>query len=170
VRFLVVGDGGVARGSSIVSGHYKRDLERRAAELGLAERARFTGYRLDVPAVLAQVQLSVLPSLSEALSNVLLESMAAGAPLITTSVGDHPLVVEDGVTGLIVPPGDVEALGRAILRLLEDGELAARLGQNARRAARARFSIERMVGATQALYEELLARDPAAGWLRGTSP
>jgi glycosyltransferase involved in cell wall biosynthesis len=160
-RFVVIGDGGVVRSGAVVHGEYRRQLERRASELGLGARVHFTGYRLDVPALLAEAHLSVLPSCSEALSNALLESMAAGAPLIATAVGDHVLVVEDGVTGLVIAAGDAGALARAMLRLLDDPKLAARLGRNARRVARERFSLGRMVRETEAVYEELLGRTRA---------
>jgi glycosyltransferase involved in cell wall biosynthesis len=157
-RFVVVGDGGVVHNGAVVHGAYRRQLERRAVELGLGDKVRFTGYRKDVPALLAEVQVSVLPSLSEALSNALLESMAAGAPLIATTVGDHGMVIEDGVSGLMVRPADSGALARSMLRLLDDRDFAAELGRNARRVARERFALGRMVRETEAVYTELLAR------------
>ena len=157
-RFLIVGDGTTVVNGTMVHGDYRKELERRAAELGLGHRVAFTGYRLDVPELLAQVEVAVIPSLSEALSNALLESMASGAPVVATSVGDAPLVVEDGVSGILVLPADSQALARNILRLLQNPGLAAQIGDNARRVVRERYSLDRMVRDTETLYEDLVAR------------
>src|SRR5205814_1832414 len=84
------------------------------------------GFRLDIPELLSEVTASVLPSLSEGLSNAVLESMAAAVPVVATQVGGLPEAIEDGVTGLLVPPRDSAALAKAIARILEDRELAGR--------------------------------------------
>jgi glycosyltransferase involved in cell wall biosynthesis len=99
-----------------------------------------------------------MPSLNEALSNVLLESMAAGAPTVATRVGGTPeaLVHED--TGLLVAPGDSRGIADAVGRLLDNPSLAGRLGQSARQLIKDRFSVDRMVRSTEDLYTELLAR------------
>jgi L-malate glycosyltransferase len=167
-RFLVVGEGlyghngGVARDVA-----YQSELERRAARQGIGERVIFTGFRADVPELLSEASVSVLPSLSEGLSNTLLESMAAGAPAVATRVGGNPELIEDGASGLLVPPRDAAALARSVLAILEDRELAHRLGAEAKRRAVERFSLERMVSETEGLYLELLERKtkrrPAAG-------
>lgn len=133
-------------------------LKRLAVEHGVADRVIFTGIRSDVPALLAGVDVSVMPSLNEALSNVLLESMAAGAPTVATKVGGTPEALVDEVTGLLVAPGDSRALAAAIGRLLDDRPLAAGLGQAARQLITDRFSVDRMVTSTEQLYQELLAR------------
>jgi glycosyltransferase involved in cell wall biosynthesis len=111
-----------------------------------------------VPEVLAEVAVSVLPSLSEGLSNSVLESMAAGVPVVATAVGGNPEAVEDGVTGVLVPPRDPLALARAICGLLEDRPRAARFGQAGRQRVVERFSDERMVRETEGFYGDLLAR------------
>jgi glycosyltransferase involved in cell wall biosynthesis len=152
-RFLVVGDA-----TKQVDGDYRKELERRADRLGLGARIRFTGLRHDVPDILAEVAVSVLPSLSEGLSNVLLESMAAGVPVVATTVGGNPEAIEDGVTGLLVPPRDPGALAQAICRLLDSPELASRFGQAGRERVIERFSLERMVQETESLYLDLLNR------------
>ncbi|MGE5183252.1 MAG: GNAT family N-acetyltransferase, partial [Acidobacteriota bacterium] len=159
VRFLVVGDGALVRDGQAIASGQRGVLEARAAELGLAGRVQLTGFRLDVPEILAQVDIAVVPSLSEALSNSLLEAMAAAAPVIATRVGDHDRVVQDGVSGLLVPPGDVDALAKRTLHLLGDPAKATRLGEAARRTVQASFSLERMARDTEALYDELLARE-----------
>lgn len=145
VRFLVVGDGGS-----------KKELEEYAARVGLGQRIVFTGFRSDIPDVLSQVAISVLPSLSEGTSNTLLESMAAGIPVIATRVGGNPEVVEDEVSGLLVPPRDSAALAAATGRLLEDEDLALRLGQAGMRRVSELFSIAGSVHQTEHLYQRLV--------------
>ena len=86
----------------------------------MADRVVFTGLRSDVPALLSAADVAVMPSLNEALSNVLLESMAAGAPTVATRVGGTPEALVDEQTGLLVPPGDSQSLAAAISRLLDD--------------------------------------------------
>jgi glycosyltransferase involved in cell wall biosynthesis len=144
-RFLVAGDGA-----------QRQALEGRAERLGLGRRAVFLGPRLDVPEILGEVNVSVLPSLSEALSNVLIESMAAGVPVVATDVGGNPEVVEDGVTGILVPPCDGEALARGIGAFLGDPARAARMGMAGKERAFERFSFERAVRETEDLYAGLL--------------
>jgi glycosyltransferase involved in cell wall biosynthesis len=152
VRFLIVGE------TSPPDPAYLRDLQRLAADLGVDGQVTFTGRRSDIPAILGAADVSVMPSLNEALSNVLLESMAAGAPVVATRVGGTPEALVDGDTGLLVPPGEAGALAAGVSRLLDDRELARRLGCAARRLIAERFSVERMVRATEDLYAELLAR------------
>lgn len=149
-RFLIVGE------AEPRDAEYRRRLEAYADRLGLGRRVVFTGLRMDVPEVLDEVTVSVLPSLSEGLSNVLLESMAARVPVVATRVGGTAEVVEEGVTGLLVPSRDAEGLARAISRVLEDRELAARLGQAGRARVVAHFSIDEMVRQTEQLYQDLL--------------
>lgn len=145
VRFLVVGDGAI-----------KKELEERASRLGLGPWIAFTGFRSDVAELLAESAISVLPSLSEGTSNTLLESMAAGTPVIATRVGGNPEVIEDGVSGLLVPPRDSGALAAAMGHLLEDDELACRLGQAGMRRVSELFSIEGAVHQTEHLYRQLV--------------
>lgn len=150
-RFLIVGD--VPKGSGDA---YRQELERYAFRLGLRQQVVFTGFRLDVPELLTEVSVSVLPSLSEGLSNVLLESMAAGAPVVATQVGGNSEAVKDGVTGLLVPPRDPAGLAEAICRFLENPRLASRFGQAGRQRVIEHFSLERMVQETDCLYQKLL--------------
>lgn len=149
VRFVVAGEEAPGSGYSDV-------IRRYAARVGLSACVRFLGPRPDVPALLAQATVSVLPSLSEGLSNVLLESMAAGAPVVATRVGGAPEVIEDGSTGLLVSPGNPGELAAAIARVLDHPELASRLAAGGRQAVRTRFSLDRMVAATEAHYLNLL--------------
>jgi L-malate glycosyltransferase len=151
-RFLIVGE------TAPNNQPYLPKLQALADRLGVADRVIFTGLRGDVPALLSTVDVSVMPSLNEALSNVLLESMAAGAPTVATRVGGTPEALIDGSSGLLVEPGDSAALARGISRLLDDRELAARLGNAARARIADTFSVGRMVSATENLYCDLLAR------------
>jgi glycosyltransferase involved in cell wall biosynthesis len=147
-HFLLVGDSA----ADAVGETYKRGLEAQAARMGLARRVIFTGFRSDIPELLAEVSVSVLPSLSEGLSNALLETMAAGVPVVATNVGGNPEIVEDGVTGLLVPPRDAYALAGAMLRLMASPELQTRLGWAGRRLVSRQFSLEQMARRTESLY------------------
>ncbi len=150
-HFLVIGDNINPDGSE-----YRRELESRAARLGLKDRVVFTGFRLDVPRLLSAVTVSVLPSLSEGLSNTILESMAAGAPVVATRVGGSPEALEDGVDGLLVPPRDSAALSRTISWVLEHPEAAREMGRRARARVAQEFSLVRMIRETECLYARLL--------------
>jgi L-malate glycosyltransferase len=158
VRLLIVGDTNVNK-------EYRAELKQLTMKLGLQDRVIFTGFRLDVSELLPVLSVSVLPSLGlEGLSNSLLESMAAGLPVVATRVGGSPEIVEDGVCGLLVPPADAEALAGAICRLLEDKALANRLGQAARQRVLSCYSLDQAVATTERLYHELLRRSRLRRW------
>jgi glycosyltransferase involved in cell wall biosynthesis len=158
-RFLIVGEGQIIVNGQVVDSAYKKELERHALRLGLGGRVVFTGFRLDVPELLSEVAVSVLPCVSsEGLSNSLLESMAAGVPVVATTVGGNPEAIQDGSTGLLVPPRDPSALAHAMCVLLEKRELALRFGQAGRQRVARLFSLERMVRETEQLYLELLSQ------------
>ncbi|HKC56120.1 MAG TPA: glycosyltransferase [Vicinamibacterales bacterium] len=151
-RFLIAGE------TSPMDREYLGELQQYAERCGVAESVIFTGLRRDVPAVLSSLDVSVMPSLNEALSNVVLESMAAGAPTVATRVGGTPEAIVDGVNGVLVPPADSRALADAIVHLLHDTRLATHLGTAARAHIVDHFSIRRMVRSTEDLYVELLER------------
>jgi glycosyltransferase involved in cell wall biosynthesis len=155
-RFVIWGDGPV-----------RVALESLAAELGLTGAMEFRGLTAQPEAALRELDIFVLPSLTEACSNGLLEAMASGLPVVATDVGGNPALVEDEVTGLLVPVGDAAALAKAILRLIEDPPLAERLGAAAREVACARFGLNRMLSGVQALYERALS-GPSASWREET--
>lgn len=158
-RFLVVGDKLISRNGQVMRDtEYIDQLERYAARLGLGDRLIFTGFRDDVPELLSEAAVSILPSFSEGLSNTLLESMAAGVPVVATRVGGNPEVVTDGKTGFLVPPRDVGALVEATMSIVNDPDLRRCMGAEARRQAIARFSLDRMVRETQDLYLRLLGQ------------
>jgi glycosyltransferase involved in cell wall biosynthesis len=133
-------------------GAYRRELESRAAALGVAERVVFAGYRDDVPALLAASDVFVLPSRIEGLPLTVLEAMAAGKPVVATRVGGTPEAVVDGETGLLVPPGDIDALAHALDALLGDPVGARVLGEAGRRRAERTFSAAVMSGRVLSLY------------------
>ncbi len=145
VRFLIVGDGA-----------NRRDLEQRAASLDLNDLAIFTGFRTDVQDLLAESAISVLPSLSEGLSNSLLEAMAAGIPVIATKVGGNPEIIEDGVSGLLIPPRDANSLEQATVALLKNPARAQRMGEAGFRRVAELFSVERSVAEVESLYCRLV--------------
>ena len=139
-------------------GESRATFERQAAELGLQQSFAFLGRRDDIPDVLASCDIAVLPSKAEGLPNAVLEYMAAGLPTIASRVGGNAELVQDGVTGLLVPPLDSGALANALLRLLRDPELLQQIASAGRHLASEGFTFERLVQETDALYTELLLR------------
>jgi glycosyltransferase involved in cell wall biosynthesis len=131
----------------------RRFLEELAATLGVAARVIFTGPRDDVLAVLAGSDLLVQASRAEAFPVVPLEAMAAGLPVVATDVGGTRELVANGETGVLVPPGDANALAAALTELTGDGERARALGAAGRRRVEAHFSAEQMVERVLAVYE-----------------
>jgi glycosyltransferase involved in cell wall biosynthesis len=123
---------------------------------GLRGRLVLTGYRKDVPAILAMLDLFAMPSYREGMPRSLLEAMAAGLPAVATDIRGCREEVVDGVTGILVPPRDHYALGEAILRILSDGETAADMGEAARRRVPESFD-ERRVTALQVEHLDRLA-------------
>jgi len=118
----------------------------------------FLGRRSDIPDVLASSDIAVLPSRAEGLPNAVLEYMAAGLPTIASRVGGNAELVEDGVTGLLVPPEDSSAIAAALLRLLRDPDLSRKMAENGRKVAVENYSFERLIREVDALYTELLRR------------
>jgi glycosyltransferase involved in cell wall biosynthesis len=134
-------------------GAYERDLRAEADRLRMADRVVFAGYRNDVPALLAGCDVFCLPSTVEGLPLVVLEAMAQRKPVVATAVGGTPEIVGDGETGLLVPPGDVDALEQALARVLGDRDLADRLGRAGRERVAAEFSLGAMTDRVLRMYE-----------------
>jgi glycosyltransferase involved in cell wall biosynthesis len=134
----------------------ERGLRDLAAQLGVADRVRFIGFAANPAAVYARADVVVVPSTQpDPLPNAALEGAAAGCCVIASAHGGLPEIVRDGETGLLVPPGDSGALAEAIGRLVDDRGLAGRLGAAARVDVRVRFAPDALLGALQALYDEL---------------
>jgi glycosyltransferase involved in cell wall biosynthesis len=131
-------------------------LEAQALGLGVADHVCFMGHQADVPSLLASCDVVVLPSLAESSSLTLLEAMAARKPVIATRVGGIPEIVEDGQTGLLVPPSDPPALAAAIRSLLVDPDRAERLASAGRARVQRDFTLEAMVRGVAAVYDEVL--------------
>jgi glycosyltransferase involved in cell wall biosynthesis len=142
VRFVVAGDG-----------ELRDELEELARPLG--NRFELLGARDDVPDLLASFDVFAYPSLFEGLCLGVIEAQAAGVPVVATPVGGIPENVVDGETGLLVPPRDPEALARAILRVLDDPQLARAMAERARPRVLERYSRERMIDRTLALYDSM---------------
>jgi glycosyltransferase involved in cell wall biosynthesis len=136
-------------------GPLRDDLGQLGHELGLGTRLALLGSMADVPGFLAGLDVAVLPSLSEGMSNALLEYMAAGRAVVATAVGGNVRLIEDGVSGLLVPPGDAPRLAAAIGRLLSDSALAARLGAAARQRVEEHYSRPAMVRRFETYYLSL---------------
>ena len=124
---------------------------------GVQALAWLPGERADVPDVMRALNCFTLPSLAEGISNTILEAMATGLPVLATKVGGNAELVVDGTTGLLVAPGDIEAMAHGLVRLASDLQAAAAMGRAGRERAQARFSLPAMVASYQALYDRLLA-------------
>jgi glycosyltransferase involved in cell wall biosynthesis len=147
-RLLVVGDG-----------DQEGALKEQAARLGIAAQTVFAGHRKDVPAVLAATDVFAISSLYEGTPLTLFEAMAAGKAIVSTAVDGCKEVLEEGRTGLLVPPQDPSSLGAALLRLVTDPSFRGSLGDQARRDS-ARYDIRATVHAMEALYDEVLTPGP----------
>ncbi len=139
-------------------GRLREELEAQARSLSVSPNVRFLGHRDDVRDLLALCDAFVLPSVSEGMPLALLEAMAAGLPTVATGVGGVTEVINDGATGLLVPPRDSHALAKAIATLLEDQRLSKKLGESARELVASRYSLDVMVQAYQGIYSALLRK------------
>lgn len=128
--------------------------------------AWMAGVRDDVPELLRGLDAFVLPSQAEGISNTILEAMASGLPIVATAVGGNPELLEEGVTGRLVPAGDVEALAGALLADWQDRAAARARGRRALTVAQQRFSLDGMVAAYGDLYERLLTQAASRGALQ----
>ena len=134
-----------------------RSLERALGTNGTRSRVQLLGHVpwQSLADCYRRASVFVMPSYYETFGISVIEAMAFGLPVVATNVGGLPEVVVDGVTGILVPPGNSEALAEAILRLLRDPDLRARMGQAGRERVRAEFTVERIVSQTLAVYESV---------------
>ena len=135
---------------------YKEKLLSLADSNGLKDKVIFTGFREDIPELLASFDLFVLPSRSEGFGRANLEAMAMGKPVISTNIGGIPEVVLDGVTGILVSPGKPKALSHAIMRLLDDPGLRESMGREGRRRVEGHFTLKTHVQGIEKIYREIL--------------
>jgi glycosyltransferase involved in cell wall biosynthesis len=138
-------------------GEQRPDLERLIGELRIADRVRLHGAVANIPAFLGGLDVAVLPSHAEGMSNAVLEYMAAGRPVVATDVGANARLLGDGEFGLLVPPGDPLALAAGVARLLADPTSASRLAAAARRHVRTHYSRDAMRRRFEDFYERLCA-------------
>jgi glycosyltransferase involved in cell wall biosynthesis len=151
----------VPRARLLVAGAGETEPALRALAAPLGKAVDFLGARADAPDLLAASDVVVLASLAEALPTALMEAAAAGRPCVATRVGGVPEIVEDGVTGLLVPPGDSAALARALIRLAREAALRVGMGRAARERAEAQFSLDAQVERTWELWRDVARRGGA---------
>jgi L-malate glycosyltransferase len=143
-RFIILGEG-----------ELREHLERQVREHHLEKHVLLPGFRTDVLGCIKGFDVFVMSSVTEGLGTSLLDAMACARPIVATHAGGIPEIVEDGVNGLLVPPRDAAALAAAIVRALRDQPLRERLGKTGFNRVRDRFTVERMVAATAAVYREI---------------
>ena len=145
-RFLIVGDG---VGFDEVS--------QRVRDMGLDASVHLTGFRRDIPQIMAALDVLVLPSVrSEAIPQVIPQALAVGTPVVASTVGGSPELIRDGENGRLVPPGDARALAEAILALLREPERARAMARAGQAMVRARYTIDATMARTTAVYRELV--------------
>jgi glycosyltransferase involved in cell wall biosynthesis len=147
VRFLILGEG-----------ELREMLERQVREYRLEKHVFLPGFRTDVLGCLKSFDLFAMSSVTEGLGTALLDAMACGKAIVATRTGGIPEVVDDGVTGKLVAPRDHAAMAQAILELLDDHAGRARMGDAGRARVEARFTVERMIAGTAAVYARLAGR------------
>jgi len=144
VRLVFVGKGAL-----------EKQLRAEAFQAGVSQKVSFLGWRGDVPDIMQILDVVVLPSLNEGMGRVLVEAMAAGKPIVASSVGGILDLVKDGKNGLLVEPGDVDGLYFAIKKLLTDRKMRHNMGQRGKVMAK-EFSMETMIEKIEVLYVSLL--------------
>jgi len=155
---MLAATGGKLRLLVAGAGPFRGAYEREVSALGVGGAVRFLGFRTDVARILAASDVVVLPSVAEAFGLVLAEAMAMRTAVVATRVGGIPELVEDGVTGILVPPASPEALAEAILSLLRDPARRMRLGEAGRSRVVEGFRFETMMKGYETLYETLFAQ------------
>lgn len=150
-RFVILGDG-----------ELRGELEEQVRHLHLQRHVFLGGFRADAIELMKDFDVFALSSTHEGLCTSLVDAMAAGKPAVATSVGGVPEVVADGATGFLVPVRDHKAMAEQIVRLLKDAALRRQMGEAGLARARERFTVDRMVEETAAVYERVAGRAPAA--------
>jgi L-malate glycosyltransferase len=143
--------------SIVGDGPLRSSLEDLVRHLGIVKKVRFLGIRKDVPELLFNSDIFAMTSLWEGMSISILEALAAGLPIVATKVGGNPEIIEDGVSGILVPKGDAEGFAEAVLSLLRDPAKRTRMSVAARERVKD-FSIEAAAAAHKRLYTEILGQ------------
>ena len=146
-RFVIAGEG-----------ELRSALEHQIKHLGLEKHVYLAGFRPDILSLHKAFDIFVMSSVTEGLGTSILDAMASGRPVVATTAGGIPEVVEDGNTGILVPPRDHQAMADAIVKLLKDEALRKTMGDAGLSLAHARFSAERMVQDTLRVYERVAQR------------
>ncbi len=146
-RFLIVGDG-----------PRRKELENMANEMGILEHVTFTGFVRDIPEIYSFSDVAVLSSWSEGLPQSLLQAMAAGVPVVASKVGGVPEIVVHEKTGVLIEPGDNEALGKAIIQILNSPDHSIKFTENAKENVMKKHSVSHMIEQLEDLYKDLLER------------
>ena len=147
-RLIVVGEGSL-----------RDELEEQAQRLGVSSNVIFTGFRSDVGRLLSGMDVVVLPSLHEGMPLTAIEAAAMAKPIVATRVDGTPEVVEDGLTGLLVPPADPMALGKALVEIMRNPSEATRMGKLARQHALTRFDVSQQIKATEEVYKAAMSNE-----------
>jgi len=145
ITFHIIGDG-----------HMRPELESLAAKLGVLDKLYFAGRVADIPGYLETLDIGVICSDSEGLSNALLEYMFKGVAAVATDVGGNPELIEDGITGLLVPPNNETLLAAALIRLIQNDELRRSLAVAACKKANQEYSWEKCIAAHDRFYQTLV--------------
>ena len=148
VHFVLVGDGAL-----------RHETELQVKQRGIGHRVHLLGDRLDATGLCAGFDIAVLASLREGFPNAILEAMGAGVPVVATAVGGVRELIQDGMTGYLVQPGDAEALAQRITFALQDRTGRRSIAERGRRFVMNSFGAQKMVEAVQGLYDELMERN-----------
>jgi N-acetyl-alpha-D-glucosaminyl L-malate synthase BshA len=154
----------------IGDGPERSRVERLAHELGLAHEVRFLGKQLHFVKVLQEADVFLLPSETESFGLAALEALSCGVPVVASRAGGLPEVIGDGETGFLAPVGDVAAMARAVVQILGDDALHARMSAAARAAVLARFQRDPMIDRYEACYRRVLAAAPTSAASTGLAP
>ncbi len=145
IKFFIIGDGAL-----------RKSLEILSERIGIVDKVIFTGFQQDIAGFLSILDIFVLPTLREGLPVALIEAMAMGKPIITTNIRGMEDLVTDGYNGLLVSPENPDMLAKAILKLINDNLYAQKLGLNARKTVKEKFSLKIMVEKTERIYQGFL--------------
>ena len=154
----VIGSGTAMRLKVVGSGDSEGELKAHARRLGIESAVEWTGYRADPTDEILTSHICALTSDTEGFPNTVVEYMACGRPVVATEVGGVPEIIEDGVTGVLVPPRDPSELARVLDRMIHDEPWRLRLGAAARGLVERSFTAEREAGETMAVYDQVLSR------------